>query len=134
MEIWKNIPNIDGYQASNYGRLKSIDRFVKPGRGLKTKRFRKGQILKLATDINGYLECKLGADRKGFTRKVHRIVMMAFVGISNLEVNHKDGNKKNNHIDNLEYATHSENHIHCRKVLKKLVGKNHWRYKNENTL
>lgn len=48
---------------------------------------------------------------------VHRLVMSAFFWESNLEVNHKDGNKLNNHISNLEYCTRSENHLHKCNVL-----------------
>ena len=57
------------------------------------------------------------------TFKVHRLVMMAFSPIENyenLQVNHKDGNKANNHIDNLEWVTPRENQLHAFKLgLKK---------------
>lgn len=45
--------------------------------------------------------------------------MKTFVGNSKLEVNHKDGNKENNNINNLEYVTHSENQFHSFRVLKR---------------
>ena len=134
MEIWKDIPNRQNYMVSNCGRVKSVDRYVPYGRGQFNK-FIKGRILKAAHDKDGYLQLMLGADHpKGLSRKIHRLVMLAFKGHSNLEVNHKDGNKQNNKLNNLEYCTHSENHIHARYVLGKLIGKNHWYYKRNHNV
>jgi len=127
METWKNIPNAENYMVSNLGRIKSLDRFVPPGRGGKTKRHRKGQLIRYSIDGSGYAQCRLGFYHiEGLSRKVHRLVLLAFIGESDLDVNHKDGNKLNNALDNLEYVTKSENHIHCRTILKKLSGDNHW--------
>lgn len=52
------------------------------------------------------------------TINVHRLIMYAFYGICSLTVNHKDGNKRNNSIDNLEYATCQEQNLHRSNVLK----------------
>lgn len=129
MEIWKSIPNADNYLVSNFGRIKSKDHWIAPARG-KTHRWRMGRIFKQSTDKDGYKQICFGLNHKfPVSRKVHRLVMLAFIGPSELEVNHKDGDKSNNNLSNLEYSTHSENHIHAREVLKKLVGKSHWNYK-----
>lgn len=69
--------------------------------------------LKPQDNGNGYLYVVLQKDKKRFKKYVHRIVANAFIGFSKLEVNHKDLNKKNNNIKNLEYVTKSENHRHA---------------------
>ena len=72
----------------------------------KTKRFLKGSL-----DKNGYLRFKLN----GKNVSIHRMVLETFKPIENmnlLEVNHKDGNKLNNHLDNLEWVTHRQNMEH----------------------
>ena len=128
-EIWKDIPNALGYQISNFGNIKSIEREIAPAKGSKP-RISKGRVLKPSKDKDGYLMIQLGKFHPyPLSRKIHRLVLLAFVGESTLEVNHIDGNKQNNRLDNLEYVTHSQNHIHCRKVLKKLTGVNHWNYR-----
>ena len=131
---WKLIPGIKGYMVSDTGLIKSIDRFIPPGRG-QLKRFRRGKILYPAFDKDGYLQLLLGGNHpNGLTRKVHRLVLLAFIGPSHLEVNHKDGDKENNNLNNLEYCTHSENHIHARYVLGKMIGKNHWYYQRHHVM
>lgn len=78
----------------------------------------------LVADKKGYLVISLWASNKEKQCKVHRIVAEAF--IPNPEgkrcVNHKDGNKKNNHVSNLEWVTHGENKHHAFAVL----GERHW--------
>lgn len=65
-------------------------------------------------------------------RYVHRLVYETFIGAvpDGLEINHKDGNKLNNALDNLEAITHQENIKHSYKVLKRKIvkGKDHWNY------
>lgn len=102
MEIWKDVKESNGlYQISNLGRLKS---FVK-WRG-SNERIRKSYISK-----NGYLYINL----LNLTTPLHRLIAIAF--IPNPEnkptVNHIDGNKLNNNIDNLEWNTYSENNQHA---------------------
>ena len=82
-----------------------------------------GQILKWQTNHNGYqFVCMDGKDHyelgkmNRYQRKVHRLVMIVFnpiPGYENLQVNHKDGNKLNNHISNLEWRTCKENVQHA---------------------
>ena len=82
-----------------------------------------GQILKWQTNHNGYqFVCMDGKDHyelgrmSRYQRKVHRLVLIAFnpvPGYENLQVNHIDGNKLNNHISNLEWCTPLENTQHA---------------------
>ena len=90
----KQIPEYPLYYASNFGRIFSS---------------KTGKCLKLQNNGSGYLKINLYKDgiKKGLF--VHRLVMSAFCGQSDLVVNHIDGNKQNNRLDNLEYATQSDN-------------------------
>lgn len=108
-EIWKDIPGYEGlYQVSNMGRVKSLN-FNRSGlpRILKTK------------NRQGYPRVILWKSGKRHEVCVHRLVAQAF--IPNPEnkpfVNHKDGNRRNNHVDNLEWCTAQENAIHSVTVL-----------------
>lgn len=105
IEIWKTIPNYEGYMASNLGRIKSVNRLSSSGRKIK------GKILKTTTKQDGYVQvslCKNGHDKHFF---VHRLVMLAFVGEcpEKMQVNHIDENKHNNCLSNLEYITPVDN-------------------------
>lgn len=65
--------------------------------------------------INGYESIKINFDGKRKNVYVHRMVAECFLGESTLEVNHIDGNKENNNVENLEYVTHKENMEHANK-------------------
>lgn len=109
MEIWKNI---DGYkpiyQVSNTGNVRSLARETMARYSIQ----RKTRILKTSIDHVGYnvvyLYDKFGKRR---TVRVHRLVAMAFIKNPNglLEIDHIDGNKQNNFVDNLKWVTHKEN-------------------------
>lgn len=132
MEAWKDVVGYEGlYKVSSNGRVKS---------------FRKdkvnGNIMKQIESHKGYYEVSftVKGHRKKF--KVHRLVAMAFIpnNCNKPLINHKDGNKKNNNIDNLEWVTHSENVKHaydngfkgkmCGELNPnfKMKGEKHWRY------
>lgn len=107
-EIWKDIIGYEGlYQVSNLGRIKSLPRKTKNQFG------KKELIMKQIYDKYGYKVISI----KGKTKKVHRIVAEAFLkNINNYPiVNHKDGNKANNKVDNLEWCTNKYNIIHAYK-------------------
>lgn len=112
-EIWRDVPGHEGlYQVSNQGNVRSIDRIITD---TKRKRLYKGKQLKLKEDYAGYLCVILYKNSVGQDWKVHRAVALAF--LPNPEhkrvVNHIDGNKQNNCVENLEWATHSENARHA---------------------
>ncbi len=109
-EIWKDIPGYETYyQVSNLGRIKSLDRYYN-GRNLK------GKLLKLSPNKFGYLRFTAKKDNITKTLHVHRIVLLAFNSIQeNKQVNHIDGNKTNNKLENLEWCTDSENKLHAYK-------------------
>jgi hypothetical protein len=111
-ERWKYIRGTRKYYAvSTFGRVRSLDRVV-PCRRNGTRTI-KGRILKLGESV--YLNCSLRVDGKTLPRDVHVLVARAFVPNPNNkpEVNHKDGNKWNNHWRNLEWVTKKENMEHA---------------------
>ena len=114
--IWLPIKEFNNnYFVSNTGLIKSTSRKVKCKGGF---RVIKERVLKTFKKIGGYEFCDLGRKNK---RLVHRLVAIAF--IPNPEnkpcVNHKDGNKHNNNVDNLEWVTYSENEFHSYNKLGK---------------
>lgn len=114
----KNIKGFEGlYQVSEYGDIFALEKQVAmPNGGFKTIKAHKPKI---NITHKGYhkvmLTNKLGV-RKGFY--VHRLVALNFIGESNLQVNHKDFNKTNNNILNLEFVTNTENSEHYFKSIK----------------
>ena len=105
-EIWRPVVGYEGlYEISSYGRVRSLDRYVKYSNG--QIHLHKGRILSSGKDINGYLMCNLYLNKNMKKVSIHRLVAQAFLpNIDNLpEVNHKDENKTNNRVDNLEWCT-----------------------------
>ena len=103
MEVWKDINGYEGlYQVSNKGRVRNTQ-----------------SILKTFECGSGYREIILTKCHKRTPKLIHRLVAEAFLPNteSKREVNHKDGNKHNNDVSNLEWVTPSENQSHSRKVL-----------------
>jgi len=115
-EVWKDIPGYEGfYQVSSMGRVKSLPRLLK---NRYNNFLSKEKFLTPIKNSSGYLWVKLCVGgEKSFA--VHRLVMLAFVGESDLVVNHLDLNKLNNRIDNLEYCTRRENVHHYEKSVKR---------------
>ena len=101
-EVWKDIPGYENlYQVSSEGRI------------------RRGERLKIPhKDRGGYLTVWLCKNAAQKNYKVHRLVALAFISnpSGKMTVNHIDGNKQNNRVENLEWATHSENIIHANKM------------------
>jgi len=110
-EIWKPIRGYEGlYQISNYGRILSERRFITRKNGY--KQFCKEQIVQSKTIINsGYRVVHLIRDKKAKHFLVHRLVAEHFIENPNnlMEVNHKDENKLNNVVSNLEWCNRSCN-------------------------
>ena len=67
----------------------------------------------------GWLRCHIWYNDKRITTGVHRVIAYAWLGVSELTVNHKDGNKANNFVENLEWCTVKENNLHRYNVLNK---------------
>lgn len=112
VEIWKDIKGYEGfYKISNLGNIKSL-----PRNG--TIKYEK--ILK-PNNVAGYYQVSLQKNGIVEHKKIHRLVAEAFIQNpkEKKEVNHIDGNKHNNSVDNLEWVTTSENQIHSKYVLGK---------------
>lgn len=102
-EIWKPITEFPTYEVSNYSRVRN----------------KYGKIFRQFEGKKGYLRVTLKSEGKQIWRTSHRLAAIEFIpNPDNKEqINHKDGNKLNNHIDNLEWATQSENQLHRFNVL-----------------
>lgn len=110
MEVWKPIINFEGiYEVSNYGNVRSLDREIRYSNG--RVHYHKGRVL--SNKSNGaYLQVDLRNQKNGkANRLVHILVATAFIDNpeNKPQVDHKDGNKTNNHVDNLRWFTVSEN-------------------------
>jgi len=120
-EIWKCIPNYEGlYEVSNTGRIKSLS-----GKLIINGKISKEIILKPIIDRYGYLKTTLYKNKTGKIKSIHRVVLEAFVGSSDLPCNHINGIKSDNNLSNLEYCTQSENEKHAHRIgLKNFKGEN----------
>lgn len=109
MEIWKEIPGRERFMVSNLGNVKALA-FQCVWRGRTMDRPEK--LVKKSNHSAGYQVVALGDNKKHF---IHRIVMLAFVGppTGRQDVNHIDGNKHNNALENLEYCDRMHNVRHA---------------------
>lgn len=108
-EIWRAICGYEGlYEVSNLGNVRRISRYGRTWL----------HTCKAKVTRDGYLETTLVKDGKPKSIRTHRLVAAAFCENphNKKEVNHIDGNKKNNHADNLEWCTSSENQKHAYKM------------------
>lgn len=99
-EIYRDVKGYEEfYQVSNYGNVKSL---------------RNNKLLRQTNHRGGYKLVSVSVDGMHKELTVHRLVAQAFIPNPNnyRDVNHKDGDKANNHVDNLEWVTHSENIKH----------------------
>ena len=103
MENWKDVPGYEGlYQISDFGNVKSLI---------------SNRLLKPSQDKFGYVRFNALKNKKSKTLRIHRLVMEVFNPINSfMQVNHIDGNKSNNKLDNLEWCTDSDNKKHAYKT------------------
>ena len=125
MEIWKIVPGHERlYEVSNTGLVKSIARVTEGADGKLTRR--DGITLTQIPNSNGYYTVAIDGKRK----TVHRLVASAFIENPDNKpcVNHIDGDKKNNKVENLEWVTYGENNSHAYAIgLKKRPYNNRYR-------
>lgn len=120
-EEWKDIAGYEGlYQISNLGRIKSFHKW----------RGNKEYITNGYPNKDGYMKIDLIKNGKKQVKSIHTLVLNTFLGIQpNKDCNHKNGVKFDNHLENLEYCTKSENVKHAYSNLGKvstLRGENNW--------
>lgn len=110
-EVWRPLAGWP-YEVSNLGKVRSI---------------RTGTVLRPSTSHNGYLHVRFFVGKRQASFRVHRLVAQAWLGDVRrpLEVNHKDGVKSNNAVDNLEIVTKAQNEAHAVLVGLKATGARH---------
>lgn len=114
-EEWKHVDGFDGaYSVSNYGRIRSNDRWYLRSDTL-TKCFVQGGILKISNNRHGYPEVRVSYKNRKYSIRIHREVAKLFVENPDdkPQVNHIDGIKSNNFASNLEWVTNEENQKHA---------------------
>ena len=112
-EIWKDMEGYEGlYQVSNLGRVRSLDRDVKYANG--TVHHYEGMIIKTKLNKFGYPYLSLCKNGKRWSARVHKLVAIAFIPNPDNRpcVNHKDENKANNRVDNLEWCSKAYNNTY----------------------
>ena len=110
IEKWRDVVGLEGrYQASDFGRVRSLDRTTIRSDG-QTRRYR-GKMLTPTLLPVGYFAVRLMVDGKYLTHYVHRLVLLSFVGspLEDEECRHLDGDPQNNHLGNLKWGTSGEN-------------------------
>tara|TARA_R110000868_G_scaffold236848_1_gene490902 strand:- start:2084 stop:2641 length:558 start_codon:yes stop_codon:yes gene_type:complete len=121
-EIWKQIKGYEGlYEVSNFGRVKSLE-FEYRFNGLGF--YKKEICIKKLTISYGYPVCNLSKNKRGVVKRVHRLIAEAF--IPNPEnkpfINHINGIRNDNRLENLEWCTAKENQVHSWEKLGRVSG------------
>lgn len=110
------IPGYEGlYEIDRQGNVYAMFAF---------QQWKPGRLNKTRLNPLGYMTTVLTKNGQGKTRSIHRLLMLTFNPVENsdqLEVNHIDGNRANNNLDNLEWCTHAENMKHSHYVLKNFM-------------
>ncbi len=107
-EVWKHVPDFEGYQVSNFGRVRSLGRLSQDGKQLRLR------ILRPSPKPNGYMRVTLTKLDGSYSQPyVHRLVLKAFIGEPEPHqvCCHGDGDRSNNNLNNLRWGTESENQL-----------------------
>ena len=126
-EIWKDVIGYEGlYQVSNLGNVRGLDRKVNGKYGNIANRY--GRVLVPSKKKTGYLGVTFSIEKEKKYYSIHRLVAITFLPNpkNKPQVNHKDGDKANNKLSNLEWVTQSENGLHAYKngLCPRLAGGN----------
>lgn len=127
-EFWKDIKGYEGlYQISNLGRVKGLRRLTKRSNSFMELAER---ILCSILDVHGYLIVHLSKENKKKKFYIHRLLGEYFVGNPNNRecINHKNGIKTDNSLENLEWCTLADNNRHAFKIGLQKIGKDHHFY------
>lgn len=127
-EIWSDINGYEGmYQVSNKGRIRGLDRIIVQRDGKKQNI--RGKIIAIGIKNNGYYMGQICSNGKMVNFTVHRLMALAFIPKVDGKdfVNHIDGNRANNDINNLEWVSRSEN---CRHGFERAIKENR-KYNNQ---
>ena len=143
-EIWKDIPGYEGYyQVSTKGTIRSVDRnIMQMFRGNVVCRIMKGKMIKSRLSTGGYMMTTLSMNGRHKHYGIHRLVALAFLDNPKKyrAVNHKDENKLNNNVDNLEWCTHSYNNsfgqgaVQRKKTMREHTGRKVGQYSLDGKL
>lgn len=131
MEIWKDIEGYESlYQVSNFGNVKSLKRIITRCDGIKKTINEK---LKYGTHNKGYKRISLtNSDGISKSYYVHRLVLIMFEGLNDLYVDHINGIKDDNRLENLRYVTNSQN-LTFRNTEKEYISKHPYVYLDKKT-
>lgn len=113
IEVWKTIPDFQAYEVSNFGRVRSKQRRIRfvDKTGRERWRVKEEKIIATQKQNGGYIIAHLHIDNVRKARTVHSLVATTFLGPrpQGSDVCHNDGNRTNNGLTNLRYATRKEN-------------------------